>query len=105
MIFFEEEMDAYIEATSLFPHGTGNKEETMAMRARPQEYLPEDEKKLRQIYKALGLTAKGTFRKTAAEKRVEALVGPQPKVSLVCPDTSAAQCAIRILNKLQREKD
>ena len=73
MIFFEEGLDEYLEQTSLFPHSAIKGNDKMAIKANPITAKAQ----LKCIYLALGLTARGTLRKTAAERRIEKLIGRQ----------------------------
>ena len=74
MMFFEEGLDDYLEQTVLFPHIKIRWEkQTMAMRANPRMLREERNAALKRIYKALGLTTEGKFRKTVTQKRLEKL--------------------------------
>ena len=77
MILFEEGLDKYLEDTSLFPHSKAKGGDKMAIKANPKMIKAEENARLKRIYQALGLTARGTLRKTAAEKRIEKLIGRQ----------------------------
>jgi len=77
MILFEEGLDKYLENTSLFPHSAIKGDDKMAIKANPKTTKAAEKAQLKRIYQALGLTARGTLRKTAAEKHIEKLIGRQ----------------------------
>ena len=72
MIFFEEELDDYLEQTTLFPH-VKPETQKVPVRASLRTLQAERAAALKRIYKALGLTTKGKFRKTPAQIRIEKL--------------------------------
>ena len=69
MFLFEEELDEYIQDTAVFPHPPKEVEK------KRQQKQKKENAELKRIYKILGLTAKGKFPKTAAQRRVEKLLG------------------------------
>jgi len=73
MLLWEEGLEEYLEETSVFPHP--KKEEEKNVPQKPKKIQDPQKAELRRIYKILGLTARGRFPKTAAQKRVEKLMG------------------------------
>lgn len=76
MSLFEHNLDEYLEQTSIFPHPKEG-ENLMAIPVNSKIIQAPKKAELKRIYRALGLTSQGKFRKTAAQKRLEKLLGRQ----------------------------